>query len=128
MPARPTPLRRHDDEVVARILAGETYREVAGALALSVNQVARALQRRDVRLSREERARRVTRNLDAVRADPAAERRRVDALRRARVAWPECPPHLTRDYETLRNYHGARRAREMLEARPRVRSGEAHGL
>jgi transcriptional regulator with XRE-family HTH domain len=87
---------------------GATQAELASRLGLSPSGISRILARLDAR--------------------PDAAELRVRAAARAtahwpRPIWPDCPPHLAREYQRIRAIIGSRAARDQLlsiEARARA--------
>ncbi len=93
-----------DRQMAAEYLGGSTRRQLAEKYDLHIQTVSKILRKQSARLSSEEQARRTR----AARS-PHCGRRTV---------WPDCPPHLKREYMRFRNHYGipAAEARAMLEA------------
>jgi transposase-like protein len=99
---------RRDRLVRQGYARGATQAELASRLGLSPSGISRILARLDAR------------------PDAAELRvRRLRAPRRTgpRPIWPDCPPHLAREYQRIRAIIGSRAARDQLlsiEARARA--------
>jgi transposase-like protein len=98
---------RRDRLVRQGYARGATQAELASRLGLSPSGISRILARLDARPDAELRV------------------RRLRAPRRTgpRPIWPDCPPHLAREYQRIRAIIGSRAARDQLlsiEARARA--------
>lgn len=92
-------------KMIAEYLAPDSSaREVAARFGISRNALSVNMHRWGVRLPDDELTRRLKEGgrKGGARGGPA-------------LVWPDCPEHLREDYETLRRYMSARKARETLE-------------
>jgi hypothetical protein len=108
--------RIRNGKIVARYHRGETQRQLARAFALSEPAIGRIIKLNGATLPEPERRARAADGIRRKLRDADWLARRNDAVRRAKQVWPDCPPELRDDYETLRSYFPAREARAMVEA------------
>lgn len=94
---------RDRDLIYDYVVGGLSRREVAAKYGLSDGGLCKLLHTKGVVLSKRERTKR-------------RKRAGYENVGRPPV-WPDCPPELREEYETLRRYYGSAEARSMIEER-----------
>lgn len=84
--------------IVSAYQSGVEYSDLAKRFGITVSRICKIIGRYGARLNDEQR------------------HQRYGARTYRRAVWPDCPPHLQREYRRLRQIVGAPEARRQLEA------------
>lgn len=108
MPSRPRPTStaERDRQMIADCLAGMSHRELGEKYGLEIGSVSARLSLHGVNVPMQERIRRQRAAMQRNGSKPGR-----------KPTWPDCPPHLRREYLALRKHYGiaAADARSQLE-------------